>query len=109
MSSRTRWFILGGLVVTLALAFGASRYASPKPDGLERVAVDKGLDSNETTHALAASPLADYETRGMSDAGLRTGIAGVIGVVIVFGIAGGTVWVAGHRRRVGRAATVPSE
>jgi cobalt/nickel transport system permease protein len=104
-SGRTRWFILGGLVVTLALAFGASRYASSKPDGLEKVAADEGLDSNEKPHALNDSPFADYETRGIGDPGLGTGVAGGVGVVITFGIAGGVVWGVAHRRRTGRAVT----
>lgn len=108
-STGTRWFVLGGLVVVLALAFGASRYASSQPDGLEKVASEKGLDSNEKAHALTDSPFADYETRGVSDPGLRTGIAGVVGVAITFCAAGGVVWVVARRRHVGRAATATLE
>ncbi len=108
-SRRTRWFVLVGLVVALALAFGVSRYASSKPDGLEKVAADKGLDSNEKAHALSDGPFADYETRGVSDPGLGTGIAGVVGVVITFCVAGGVVWVVSRRRRVDGATTAGPE
>ena len=64
-SQRTRWFILGGLALALALAFGASRYASSQPDGLEKVAAENGLDSDEKPYALTDGPFADYETRGI--------------------------------------------
>jgi hypothetical protein len=106
---QTRWFIVVGLVVALTLAFGVSRYASSQPDGLEKVAADKGLDSNEKSHALSDGPFADYETRGVSDPGLGTGIAGVVGVVITFCVAGGVVWIVVRRRRVDGASTTGAE
>ena len=38
-----RYFILGGIALSLALAIFLSPFASPHPDGLERVAEDKGF------------------------------------------------------------------
>jgi hypothetical protein len=89
---RTRWFVIGGLAVALVLAFGVSRYASSEPDGLERVAADNGIDTDEADHALADGPFADYAAEGVEDEGLATGLAGVVGVAATFAVAGGAVW-----------------
>lgn len=103
MKIRTIWFIVGGLAIALVLAFGVSRYASPHPDGLEKVAADKALDSDEKPHALQDGPLADYETAGVDDPGLSTGLAGVIGVFATFAVATGAIRLASipGRRRSG--------
>ena len=79
-------FVIGGLVVTLGLAFFASPLASSAPDGLERVSIDQGFDRTEKEHPLTEGPLAGYEVRGVQDEGLSTGVAGVIGVAITFGV-----------------------
>jgi hypothetical protein len=98
MRSRTLAFVLGGLAVALLLAFFVSRYASSQPDGLEKVAADKAIDTDERDHSLAEGPFADYETSGIDDPGLATGVAGVVGVAITFVVAGGVIWVASRRR-----------
>ncbi len=41
-------FVVGGLLVALALAFFVSPYASSSPDGLNKVAEDKGFDGVRT-------------------------------------------------------------
>jgi hypothetical protein len=94
VTRRTLVFVGAGLVVALLLAFGVSRYASSQPDGLEKVAADHALDEGEQTHALADGPLADYSTAGVDDEGLSTGVAGAVGVVLTFALAGGLVWLA---------------
>lgn len=99
MRRSTAWFVVGGLVVALVLGFGVSRWASSQPDGLERVATDHGLDTGIEDHAMADGPLADYSTAGVDDEGLGTGIAGVVGVVVVFALAGGSVWAVDRARR----------
>ena len=81
-----RWFIVGGLLVALALAGLASPFASPEPDGLERVAADHGFEENAEEHALAEGPLADYSVRGVPGERTSTGLAGVIGVLLTFGV-----------------------
>jgi len=80
-------FIVGGLVVALGLAFFASPFASGSPDGLERVSIDEGFAETAEDHALDDSPLADYGVEGVDDERLSTGLAGVIGVAITFGVA----------------------
>ena len=70
----------------LLLAFFVSPFASSAPDGLEKVAADKGLDTGEQAHALADGPLADYAVKGVDNEKLSTGLAGVIGVAVTFAV-----------------------
>jgi cobalt/nickel transport protein len=86
---RTRWFILAGLLVALLLAGFGSYYASSAPDGLNKVAADKGLDAGAKDSATAGSPLADYSVTGVSNERLSSGLAGVIGVGVTLALAGG--------------------
>lgn len=79
-------FIVGGLIVALGLAFFVSPRASGSPDGLEKVSIDEGFADTAEEHALADGPLADYGVDGVDDESLSTGLAGIIGVAITFGI-----------------------
>nr|WP_281390569.1 PDGLE domain-containing protein [Sphaerisporangium rubeum] len=79
------------------LAGFVSFYASSSPDGLEKVAGDKGLDAQKRDHPLGDSPLADYGVRGVGDERLAVGLAGVAGVVITVA-AGGAIFTAVRRR-----------
>lgn len=79
-------FVVGGLIVSLGLAFFVSPLASGSPDGLEKVSVDQGFAGTAEDHALGDSPLADYGVKGVQDERLSTGLAGVIGVAITFGV-----------------------
>jgi hypothetical protein len=80
-------FIVGGLIVALGLAFFVSPFASTSPDGLNKVAIDKGFDSSATDSATADSPLAGYAVSGVDDESLSKGLSGIIGVAITFGLA----------------------
>ncbi|WP_431042586.1 energy-coupling factor ABC transporter permease [Streptomyces sp. P1-3] len=71
---------LAGVAAALVCAGGISYYASADPDGLEKVAQDKGIDAKAEDHAAKDSPLADYGVKDVSDARLSGGLAGVIGV-----------------------------
>jgi cobalt/nickel transport system permease protein len=79
-------FLALGLAVALILAFFVSPYASSRPDGLEKVSIDKGFDDTAMDHALAEAPLADYGVESVDDARLSTGLAGIIGVAICFAV-----------------------
>ena len=79
--------VVGGLIVALGLAFFVSPFASGSPDGLNRVAIDEGFADQEAEHATDDGPLAGYAVEGVEDDGLSTGLAGVIGVVVTFGVA----------------------
>lgn len=86
---RTRGFVISGLVVALLLAGVASFYASSHPDGLEYVAERTGFLDSADDHAAGDGPFADYSTRGVDDARLSGGVAGVVGVLVTLVLAGG--------------------
>ncbi|MFE1831932.1 energy-coupling factor ABC transporter permease [Streptomyces yangpuensis] len=95
-----------GLVTALVLAGFVSFYASANPDGLEKVAADKGIDAKVEEHAAAGSPLADYGVEDVEDARLSGGLAGVIGVGVTVVAGTGIFWAV--RRRTTDAPTATS-
>jgi hypothetical protein len=90
------------LLVALVLAGFVSYYASNSPDGLNRVAQDKGFASAQTTHRTSDSPFAGYATKGVGNDRFSGGLAGVVGSLVVLTLAGGLVLVV--RRRTGPRA-----
>ncbi len=86
------------LLVALLLAGVVSYYASSSPDGLNRVAEDKGFAQTEKTHPNADGTFAGYETGEVADDRLSGGIAGVAGVLVVVVLAGGLALVLRRRR-----------
>lgn len=95
-SHRKVW--IAGLAASLVLAGFVSFYASANPDGLEKVAADKGIDKKAEEHANSDSPLADYGVKDITDSRLSGGLAGVIGVGVTV-VAGSAVFWALRRRR----------
>ncbi|MEV5972576.1 energy-coupling factor ABC transporter permease [Streptomyces sp. NPDC051921] len=89
---------IGGVVTALVLAGFVSFYASASPDGLEKVAADKGIDAKVQPHAAADSPLADYGVKDVSNARLSGGLAGVIGVGATLAVGTGAFWVVRRRK-----------
>ncbi len=79
---RNRVFLLACLAIALLLAGVVSSYASSEPDGLNKVAADKGFDVNVQDHDLDGSPLAGYATSGVDNPRLSKGLSGVLGVFI---------------------------
>jgi len=92
-------FVAAALAVALALAFFVSPQASSQPDGLNRVAIDKGFADNETPHALDDGPTAGYAVKGVDNQRLATGLAGLIGVTVTFAVAGSLFLVVRQTRR----------
>lgn len=98
-------FILAGFAVAVALALLVSPWASSSPDGLEKVAEDKGFleKAEETEPAWESAPIPDYAMPGLTkevvneETGeveeeptkLATALAGLVGTVAVFLIAWG--------------------
>ncbi|MGW6055268.1 energy-coupling factor ABC transporter permease [Streptomyces sp. NPDC055189] len=95
-SHRKVW--LAGLAASLVLAGFVSFYASANPDGLEKVAHDKGIDKKAEEHATSDSPLADYGVKDITDSRLSGGLAGVIGVGVTVVAGSGIFWVLRRRR-----------
>lgn len=92
----------------LALAGFVSFYASASPDGLEKVAKDKGIDTKAKAHASEDSPLAGYGVKDVSDARLSGGLAGVIGVGVTVVAGTGVFWTVRRRRTADTSpASVP--
>jgi hypothetical protein len=85
-SSNLRIFLLGGLLVVIGLAMPVSGFASSSPDGLNKVAEDHGFAANARQHLFENGPLAGYAVKGVSNDRLSTGISGLIGVLVTFGI-----------------------
>ena len=116
---RSTFFVLGGLIAALLLAGVVSNFASPRPDGLDSVAREGcTFDAHDnitggTCMARSAeksqtkdSPLADYGIKGVANRYLSTGLSGVAGVLLTFGIGAGLLWLA--RRFPAGKAPVPS-
>lgn len=109
MTDRRSRFYLGFLLAALVLAGVVSYLAYPHPDGLDTVAqrgcqvievggkeqlVGSCIARNAAAPATASSPLADYAVGGNS---AFTGVAGVIGVLVTFVLAGGLFWLLRRR------------
>ena len=112
MSRRLGFFLLGGLLVSLLLAGVVSSFASSSPDGLDSAAREGctfDADDNitggtcmaqqEQEHQLADGPLADYGVKGIGNEYLSTGLSGVLGVLVTFGIGAGVFWLVRRRTR----------
>ena len=84
MKSKKWWII--GLIIALAVTI-LSPLASPWPDGLERVADDQGFIDRALDPLYEIIP--DYVLPGVSNEGLATILAGMVGALIVFGLAFG--------------------
>ncbi|MEM2205373.1 MAG: PDGLE domain-containing protein [Candidatus Hadarchaeales archaeon] len=74
-----RWWMVG-LAICFFMAGVLSLFASPLPDGLERVAEDHGFA--EKAKELFSSPFPDYSLPILGGA-LSTSLAGLLGVSLV--------------------------
>ncbi|MBO9370726.1 MAG: energy-coupling factor ABC transporter permease [Chloroflexi bacterium] len=90
-----RW-VWGGLAIALVLAL-FSPLASPHPDGLERVAEDLGFIERAQEPLYQVIP--DYVFPGISNEALATIAAGIVGTLIVYGIAVGLAALLRRRER----------
>ena len=93
----TKAVAIGIAVVALILAGIVSFYAASTPDGLTKVSQDQGFADTETDHASSDSPFAGYGSSFISDDRISGGVAGVVGVVVVLGLAGGATFVLRRR------------
>lgn len=94
---RGRRFFVVGVIVALLIAGVGSFYASSHPDGLEFVAEKTGFIDSADDSPTADGPLADYQTKGVDDARISGGLAGVIGVLLVLGLATGVAFAVRRR------------
>ncbi len=95
-----RWWIVGFLIA-LALTL-LSPLASSSPDGLERVAEDKGYLSKAKDAPYHL--IADYVFPWVPNEAAATILAGIVGTVIVFAVVMGMgYWLQGAARRQARS------
>ena len=95
---KSKWWLIG-LAVCLLVAC-LSPLASSSPDGLERVAEDKGFI--DLGQEAPFQVIADYVFPSMENEAIATILAGLIGTLILFGVAYGLAWLLKSRK--GRAA-----
>ncbi len=74
----------GGVVLALVVGIVAVFFASPSPDGLERVAEDKGFI--EAAQAAPFEIIPDYVFPGVSNEALAGVIAVVLGTLLLFAV-----------------------
>ncbi len=91
---KAKWWLIG-LVACLAVAC-LSPLASSSPDGLERVAEDKGFIS--LAEEAPFQIIADYVFPGMENEVLATILAGLIGTLILFSVVYALAWLVKSRR-----------
>lgn len=78
---RYRWVIVG-LAVAALVVFLLAPQASSNPDGLDRVAGDKGFDEKAEDSRFEWLP--DYTVPGVDNENASVILAGLIGVGLVF-------------------------
>jgi hypothetical protein len=87
-----RRFFLAFAAVALLLAGVVSTFASASPDGLERVAEEQGIARTAKDHPLDDGPMADYGIDAVDNGMLSTGLAGVVGVLVVLTLSAGVAY-----------------
>ncbi|MDI6631888.1 MAG: PDGLE domain-containing protein [Bacillota bacterium] len=73
-----------GLVAALIIAGILSPFASPNPDGLEKVAETKGFIDKGEGKEVVRAPIPDYVMPGLASEGVATAFAGITGTVVTF-------------------------
>jgi cobalt/nickel transport system permease protein len=92
-------FILIGIAAAVVLVIFLAPNANPNPDGLEKVAAEKGIDTEVRDHALADTTFADYGVSGVDNRYVSTWMSGLLGLAVTFAIAAGIVYAVRRVRR----------
>ncbi len=85
-----RYWWVAGLLIAAAVVIILAPLASSDPDGLERVAIDKGFI--EQGQGPAYELLPDYSVPFLGDGTLSLIVAGLVGVMLLFGV----MWLLGR-------------
>jgi len=96
------FFIMLSLALAVALGTALTPWASGSPDGLERVAGEKGfLDDGRLNSIQDGSPIPDYAFPGIESERAATAVAGFVGTIGIFLLGVAIVWLV----RRGRGST----
>lgn len=92
--NKNRAFVITGLCIALGIAAFLSPFASQDPDGLDRVSQDLKFEEKATSEPPTqklpfAQVFNEYSVKSIPDAKVATGLAGVTGTLVVFGLAWG--------------------
>lgn len=88
MKRRFDGFVWIGLGMALLVALFLSPFASPSPDGLEKVAETKGFSEKGTEWTFwKYAPFSDYTVRWIKNEKVSTALSGLIGTLAIFLIA----------------------
>jgi cobalt/nickel transport protein len=78
-------FTFAAFLLAVALGTFLSPFASPDPDGLEKIADAKGFSEKAQEEPVwAGSPMPDYTVPAVRHEKLSKGLAGLIGTVAIF-------------------------
>ena len=101
-----RRFTLAALAVAVVLGVALSPFASSSPDGLEKVAADRGLPRPRagSRPCRRRRPCPTTRSPACEDPRLATALAGLAGTVGVFALGGGLMLVVRRRPRTARAS-----
>jgi len=91
---KSKWWLISLVVCLAVVCF--SPLASSSPDGLERVAEDKGFI--DLGREAPFQVITDYVFPGIENEALATILAGLIGTLVLFGVAYGTAWLVKSRK-----------
>ena len=94
-----RSLVIAGMLIAAIIVVAASYLASRDPDGLERVAGQKGFD--DAAQGAPFELIVDYVFPGL-DGPIATIVAGLVGILVVFGL----VWIVA--RALARRRTAPN-
>jgi len=92
---KSKWWLTGFLVCLAVACF--SPLASSSPDGLERVAEDKGFI--DLAQEAPFQIIADYVFPGIGNEAMATILAGLIGTLILFGAGYGVAWLIKSKKK----------
>jgi cobalt/nickel transport protein len=98
--SRKDWlFVSVALGAALVVGSLLSPFSSVSPDGLEKVAANKGfLEKGEGDPAWKGAPAPDYEVPGVTSRTMSKSLAGFIGTLLVFSLGFGLAKVLARKR-----------
>jgi cobalt/nickel transport system permease protein len=90
--NKSAWGLIGaGLAVALVLVLLGSPFASKAPDGLEKVAAEKGFQGAEVKDKTVYTLFPEYKIERVESEKVSTSLAGLIGTIVVFGLGFGVI------------------